>query len=90
MGLFSLIQIYFKFPLNDEEKREIESLAREHGISSKKNDFKINKNNMFFEVDPLVYKKGKEGTRNFIEFLKKLDERVQIKAIAPSVEFKFK
>lgn len=88
IGFEGFIYIHFKYPLNDDEKRELESLVSKYGIPDL--EFEMDKEQMSFVIDHLVYGEGKEGVKKLIQFLKELDGKVQVTKISTEVEFKFK
>lgn len=88
-GFWGYTSIEFMHPLKNEEKQALKNLANKYDFSDSF-EFEVNRHQMSFMMDDLVYKKQEEGSKKLIQFLKEIDEKIRISNIATGIEFKFR
>lgn len=81
---FGVTIIYFRRPLTESEMQRVKDLATTYDIGE---DLELDRDQLLFEVDRLVYKDGQHNMRKLLDFLKDLSSITMVRSVATGINF---
>jgi hypothetical protein len=81
---FGVTIIYFRRPLTESEMQRVKDLASTYDIGE---ELELDRDQLLFEVDRLVYKDGRHNMRKLLDFLRDLSSIAMVRSVATGINF---